>query len=251
MFFTEITEVVKESKNVTALVFSDEITSIPGQFIMVYVPGYEEIPLSLSSESSVMVKRVGRTTEKLTSMKRGDMVGIRGPFGKGFEIIGKKFLLIAGGIGIAPLKYLWKELKGDAVLVYGEKSGENLVDITSFDGEKIIFTEDGSAGKRGVVTDALTQIDLALFDQIFVCGPELMMSKILEILEKQNLLNRAQFSVERYIKCGVGICGSCAMDPHGIRVCVEGPVLSGEILKNSEFGRYYRDASGWRNVWQD
>ncbi len=57
MFFTEITEVVKESKNVTALVFSDEITSIPGQFIMVYVPGYEEIPLSLSSESSVMVKR--------------------------------------------------------------------------------------------------------------------------------------------------------------------------------------------------
>ncbi len=233
------------------LVFNDGIKSIPGQFIMVYVPEYEEIPLSLSSESSVTIRVVGNTTEKLASLEKGDLIGIRGPYGNGFEVRGNKFLFLAGGIGIAPLKYLCRDINGEIVLAYGEKSRDYIINLDSFTGDKIIFTEDGSEGIRGVVTDVFGFISPSDYDQIFVCGPELMMAEVVNVLEKQNILNRAQFSVERYIKCGIGLCGSCSMDPHGIRICREGPVLSGEMLKNSELGRYCRDASGWKHVWKD
>ncbi len=251
LFFTEIRRVIKEGRNTVTIQFSNEIKSIPGQFVMVYVPGYEEIPLSLSSESSVMVRPAGITTKRLAEMKKGDVIGIRGPYGNGFEISGNRFLLIAGGIGIAPLRYLWEDVSGDLVLAYGERTGGNIINLDSFEGETFIFTENGSAGIKGVVTDVFDLINPSEFDQIFVCGPELMMPRIVEVLENQNILNKAQFSVERYIKCGIGLCGSCGMDPHGLRVCKEGPVLKGEMLKNSELGRYYRDASGWRNVWKD
>jgi dihydroorotate dehydrogenase electron transfer subunit len=89
-------------------------------------------------------------------------------------------------------------------------------------------------------------IDIHAYDTICVCGPERMMYSVLTRLAKDGVADRGQFSLHRYMKCGVGVCGSCCIDPGGLRVCRDGPVFSGDILLESEFGHYARDASGKR-----
>ena len=94
------------------------------------------------------------------------------------------------------------------------------------------------------MTVLLKEVDLHAFDHICVCGPEPMMRAVLHRLDEEGIAERGLFSRHRYIKCGVGLCGSCAIDPSGLRVCREGPVLRGDQLAGSEFGRFMRDASG-------
>jgi dihydroorotate dehydrogenase electron transfer subunit len=107
-----------------------------------------------------------------------------------------------------------------------------------------ISTEDGSLGHQGVVTD---RVELLLgeyfFDLVLVCGPEMMIKKTVEIAETHNV--KIQASLERYMKCGIGICDSCAID--GYQVCRDGPVFHGhQLAKMIEFGRSKRDPSGKR-----
>jgi len=109
-----------------------------------------------------------------------------------------------------------------------------------------IATDDGSSGHHGPVTDLLGDLDLRAFDHICVCGPEPMMRAVLKHLQEKGIADRGLFSLHRYMKCGVGLCGSCAIDSSGLRVCREGPVISGDTLLQSEFGHYTRDASGVR-----
>ncbi|HEY9245592.1 MAG TPA: dihydroorotate dehydrogenase electron transfer subunit, partial [Candidatus Methanoperedens sp.] len=103
-------------------------------------------------------------------------------------------------------------------------------------GEVQIATDDGSAGKCGFITQLLEQPER--FSQIYCCGPENMMKKVLDCVDP----SMSQFSLHRYIKCGIGICGACCLD--GLRVCRDGPVFSGDILKTSEFGMHKRNACG-------
>ncbi|MBC7110064.1 MAG: dihydroorotate dehydrogenase electron transfer subunit [Archaeoglobi archaeon] len=246
----EIKEIIEESRDVKTFVLDAPWLrgSLPGQFLMVWVPDAGERPMSLSSENSISVKRVGRVSSKLHELEEGELIGIRGPYGRGFEITEGQSLLISGGMGVAPISFLAEKLD-DFVALVGARTGDELVLLRKFSrGEILISTEDGSEGRRGVVTDLLEEVDPRDFSSIYACGPDGMLRRVLDLAKELNILERLQLSVERYFKCGIGVCGSCVLDPSGVRVCKEGPVFRGNEVFESEIGRYRRDASG-RRIW--
>ncbi|AIY89728.1 dihydroorotate dehydrogenase electron transfer subunit [Geoglobus acetivorans] len=231
MFTLRIRKVVHHSDRVATLYFSSPLNSYPGQFIMLNVFDMEEIPLSLSSSSSVTVKAVGETTRKLVKFSGGELVGVRGPFGRPFTP-SKRALIVAGGIGIAPMLYLYDYLRTcDAKIrvIYGGKTAEDMIFPDRFD-DSVILTEDGSLGEKGTVTDALAGEDFERYERIYVCGPEGMIDAVVKILDDGDSLHKAEISLERYMKCGIGVCGSCVIE-NGLRVCADGPVFSGRDLK--------------------
>ncbi len=230
MFCLRVIDVIRHSDKIATLVFDRDIPSFPGQFVMLNVFGYEEIPLSLSSRRSVTVKAVGETTRRLVAFKSGEVVGIRGPFGRPFTP-SSKALIIAGGIGIAPLKYLHDSLveRGAEVkVIYGARSADELIWMDEFE-DVLISTDDGSLGVKGTVLEILKQIDVKGFERIYCCGPEVMMVRVFEVLKKEGVVGRSEFSLERYMRCGIGVCGSCVVKG-GLRVCKEGPVFPGDVV---------------------
>jgi len=246
----EIREIVEEGRDAKTFVLEAPWLkgSLPGQFVMVWIPEIGERPMSLSSENSITVKRIGRVSSKLHEMREGELIGIRGPYGRGFEICDGRALLIAGGMGAAPLAFLAERLDDFTALV-GARTRDELVLLRKFSkGEVLVATEDGSEGLRGLVTDLMEEVELREYDAIYACGPDGMLRRILDRAKELNMLQKLQISVERYFKCGIGVCGSCVLDPSGVRVCKEGPVFRGEEIFESEIGRYRRDASG-RRVW--
>ena len=104
MFTLRVAKVVRHTEEISTIYFNRILRSFPGQFVMVNVFGYEEIPLSLSSPRSVTVKMVGETTKALVNIEAGTILGVRGPFGNPFTPTDGKALILAGGIGIAPLR---------------------------------------------------------------------------------------------------------------------------------------------------
>lgn len=241
-----ITSVTQETPSVRTFRFDREFSFQPGQFVMVWVPGVDEIPMALSSASSVTVQRVGTATAALFRMEPGDTIGIRGPFGNGFPR-GKRMLAVAGGVGAAPLLPAVAAGGVERVLL-GARTREELLFVESFGSlaELRVATDDGTLGFHGLVPDLLETLDITPCDAILCCGPEKMMSAVLSFLAEKGCPEKGHFSLHRYMKCGVGVCGSCCIDPGGLRVCRDGPVFSGEILLKSEFGRYGRDAAGRR-----
>ncbi len=224
MFTVRVEKVIRHSSEISTIYFNKTLRSYPGQFVMVNVIGYEEIPLSLSSPRSITVKAVGETTKALVSIEAGSLLGIRGPFGKPFTPADKA-LIVAGGIGIAPLRYLYhylKRLDAEVRVLYGAKTSDELIWVDEFEDIEI-STEDGSFGKKGLVTDLLKKENLKRYERIYCCGKEEMMKSVYEILKKMNCLKKAEFSLERYIRCGIGVCGSCVVN--GLRVCTDGPVF--------------------------
>ncbi len=256
----EITRIVKENSRVHTLFFElprTELNVKAGQFLMVWVPDIDEIPMSISSwrkpTASITVLPIGEATESMAGLKKGDLIGVRGPFGTSFRLTSKKSLVIGGGIGIAPLKPLVHDLLehgSDVTLIAAAKTAKELVFIDEF--KKIpsnrfnlrIATDDGTMGFKGFATeDAEGFLSENSVDMIYTCGPEPMMVKLFNITREKNI--EFQASLERFMKCGCGICGTCAMDPNGELVCVDGPIFTGEQLATmNEFGRYHRDSTG-------
>jgi dihydroorotate dehydrogenase electron transfer subunit len=244
----EIKEIIEEGRDAKTFILDAPWLkgATPGQFLMVWIPEIGERPMSLSSSTSITVKRVGRVTSRLHDMKEGDFIGIRGPYGRGFEISDGKSLLIAGGMGSAPLAFLSERVNKFTALI-GARTKDDLVLLRKFSkGELLIATEDGSEGRKGFVTDLIDEIEMKVYDAIYACGPDGMLREILDRAKELNILHKLQISVERYFKCGIGVCGSCVLDPSGVRVCKEGPIFRGEEVFDSEIGRYRRDASGRR-----
>ncbi|HRX32942.1 MAG TPA: dihydroorotate dehydrogenase electron transfer subunit [Methanoregulaceae archaeon] len=241
-----INRVVEETPSIRTFYFDREFLFNPGQFVMVWVPGVDEIPMALSAPDSITVQRVGVATSALFALGPGDRIGIRGPFGNGFPG-GGRVLAVAGGLGAAPLLPL--AMKGRAVaFLLGARTRSELLfpEILRDCCPLLIATDDGSFGHHGFVIDLLKQVDPAAADAICVCGPERMMVAVFEILKEERMLERSYFSLHRYMKCGIGVCGSCCMDPGGLRVCRDGPVFRGDHIEGCEFGKYARDASGRR-----
>jgi dihydroorotate dehydrogenase electron transfer subunit len=242
-----ITEIVKETPSIRTFVFDREVAARPGQFVMVWVPGVDEIPMALSSPSSITVLKVGDATAALFAMHEGDLIGVRGPYGNGFTVSGRT-LAIGGGVGASPLLPLITAGQVETFLLGARTASELLfADRIRESATLMVATDDGTAGHHGFVTRLMSRVDLADFDHICVCGPEVMMAAVLAVLDREGCAERGQFSLHRYMKCGVGLCGSCCTDPHGLRVCRDGPVFTGDILLGSEFGHYARDASGSRH----
>jgi dihydroorotate dehydrogenase electron transfer subunit len=249
-----ITTIVEESPSIRTFFFDASFdTATPGQFVMVWVRGADEIPMTLSYKNAITVQKVGDATSRLFERGEGDSVGIRRPSGKGFTLPRKddRILIIAGGVGAAPLAPLAEYATGvgaEVTTILGARNADELVFKNRFfeAGTLHITTDDGSEERRGFVTDTLSELDLSAYDRIYTCGPEVMMARVFDILQDAGALDRSEFSLHRYFKCGIGVCGACCMDPSGLRVCKDGPVFNGTQLVGSEFGKYKRSASGQR-----
>ncbi|WP_292367632.1 dihydroorotate dehydrogenase electron transfer subunit [Methanoregula sp. UBA64] len=239
-----VTEIKTESPSVKTFYFDTEFAFTAGQFAMVWVPKTDEIPMAFSSANSITVQKVGDATETMFALAPGAPLGIRGPLGNGFSK-GEKMLAIAGGVGAAPLLPL---ARSDCVMtmLLGARTENELLFVDQLDEstDVLIATDDGSLGVHGYVTDLFDEVNLSTYDRIAVCGPEPMMRAVLTRLDAKGSLAKAEFSLHRYMKCGIGVCGSCCIDPDGLRVCRDGPVFNGEMLKKTEFGHYLRDACG-------
>ena len=254
-----------ESPEVKSLFFRDTQCreANPGQYVMVWIPGTDEVPMSLSridenGTSSITFKRVGEGTQALFKTTVGEQLGIRGPFGNWFEPVKGKCLVIGGGTGLASLLPLLKQLvvlKSSITCVYGVKTAQQLLFkeelaklLSSSRHQLVITTEDGSQGKQGVVTRVLQDNVLSeSFDMVYTCGPEPMMRTIFNLTESREL--PIQVCIERMVKCSIGICGSCAIGEY--RVCREGLILSTEKLRSvlDEFGKYERAEDGHKEFY--
>lgn len=251
-----IANIIDEAKDIKIFEFAYALNAAPGQFIMLWIPGVDEIPLGVAYQDGqklgILVCRVGEATSALFKMKKGDMVGIRGPAGTAFRLNGaRRVVMVAGGYGVSPLYYLAHNIFSQVVsidFIYGANCKEVMAlrsRLEAIDNLTMHYaTNDGSCGYQGYSTDLLEKL-LAeeKYDLCYTVGPELMMVKVLQLADRYNL--PVQLSIARRIKCAFGICGQCAVDDSGVRLCVNGPVVSGEFAKQiKDFGKYYRDASG-------
>jgi dihydroorotate dehydrogenase electron transfer subunit len=242
-----IERVIKETPGIRTFVFSQEYSFRPGQFVMVWVPGVDEIPMALSSSRSISVQKVGEATEALFSLRPGDRFGLRGPFGNSFPDEGE-ILAICGGIGAAPLLPLARSDHVHTFLL-GARTEEELpfVDLLDECTNLLLATDDGSMGFEGRVTDLMDEphlVNIEKFDAVCSCGPEAMMKTVWDRMSSSGYEEKGYFSLQRYMKCGIGICGSCCIEPEGLRTCTEGPIFRGDHLRDSGFGHYTREPSG-------
>jgi dihydroorotate dehydrogenase electron transfer subunit len=242
---TPILSVKKESPAVKTFTLKDKLCAKanPGQFLMLWIPQVDEIPLSIMNTQgntvSVTVKAVGDATRHLHQMKKGETLGVRGPFGNSFTETTGKVLLVGGGTGIAPLLFLAKRLQDTSkrlTFVIGAKTKTELLFLTQLNHicpEKSLLTttEDGTYGLQCLVTEPLTKL-LAeqKFNMIYTCGPELMVSKIFNLAEQHGIPFEA--SLERLMRCGIGLCGSCVINKY--RVCKDGPVFNSAQLREAK-----------------
>jgi dihydroorotate dehydrogenase electron transfer subunit len=249
---------VRENRGINSIYFKDETCSSakPGQFVMIWVPGFDEFPMSLSHYDeqdlcSVTAKPWGPGSMELVRAKRGDLIGIRGPYGRPFTVEKCSALLVGGGTGLAPLLPLAGALvragSRVAVVIGGRSKSDLLFEkrMQRVVRKKNVYptTDDGSYGHAGFATDlAEGLIAERKVTRVYTCGPEVMMRKLYDIAVRVGVDFEA--SLERGMKCGFGICGSCALGKR--LICRDGAVLDGDALRDSldEFGVLGRDPSG-------
>ncbi|MEW6220537.1 MAG: FAD/NAD(P)-binding protein [Thermodesulfobacteriota bacterium] len=253
-----IDRVIRESSQIKTFVVrfaepavQEAFTYRPGQFLMVSVPGCGEAPISIASsptrpeEIHLAIRRAGQLTAALHLLGPGAAIGLRGPYGRPFpveDLAGRPLLFVAGGIGLAPLR---------SVILYTLDQGKAYGPRTILYGSRlpsdIAFRQDLAAWQEDAATTCLVTVDQAeagwdgpvgvvttLFDRIsidpeatvaLVCGPPLMIRFVLAELARRGLpAERIYTTLERHMKCGVGVCRHCHLD--GRLVCADGPVFS-------------------------
>jgi sulfhydrogenase subunit gamma (sulfur reductase) len=229
----------------------------PGQFAQVWVPMIGEAPISISSAADgsdfleMAIRRVGSVTRALHAMSEGGRIGIRGPYGHGFpmeQLRGNDLLIIAGGIGYAPLRSLLRCVQlsrhefGRVTLLYGARTPQDFLfydELQQMTGEgdvTVHLTIDrpaaGWTGHVGVVTTLMTDLKI-LVPRTFVvvCGPPVMYKFVLIALDKYHLPpDRILLSLERRMECGVGKCGHCQINNK--YVCKDGPVFDFKTVRH-------------------
>ncbi|UCG36432.1 MAG: dihydroorotate dehydrogenase electron transfer subunit [Candidatus Bathyarchaeota archaeon] len=257
-----IRQIIKENRTVKTFYFRDHLCSKarPGQFAMVWLPRFDEVPMSISSTdnsglASMTVAKVGDATKRLHEKKKGDIIGIRGPFGRSFELVKGNVLLVGGGTGISPLIFLGEELAkhtSSMTILIGAKTEEDLLFLSRVERlrldvipslEAAVSTEDGSYGYAGLVTELVKmKLEGEKFDMIYACGKENMLLNISLIARKHR--TKLQACLERFMRCAIGLCGSCTIGKY--RVCTDGPVFTEKQLEEigDEFGLLKRDLDG-------
>jgi len=252
----KIKKITEETPRIKSYVFfSPKIAeeAEPGQFLMVWVPSVDEIPISIASVNKPYIElailKSGDCTSAIHEKKVGDYLGLRGPYGHGFSLNGKSLLMVGGGCGCAPLRFAAEKaikLGKKVTILMGARTKDELLYLEKFEelGNVFTATNDGSHGHKGYVTDILLNvIKENHIDHVLSCGPELMMSSVYKIVRKYKI--PVEVCLERYMKCGMGICGSC--DIGGFLVCRDGPVFNAEkIYEKIEFGLWKRDQTGMR-----
>jgi dihydroorotate dehydrogenase electron transfer subunit len=248
-----ISQVIEETRAVKTFVLDDAMDAQPGQFVMLWLPGVDEKPISLAAPDplTLTVAKVGPFSNALHECKAGDRLGWRGPFGRPFRLDAAcPALLVGGGYGAAPLYFLAAQavacgMLGKTTVALGARRADDLIFVERFRRlgvQLLLATEDGSAGIKGYVTEAVVG-QLAGRPTIYACGPEGMLVALYTLCHERGL--PGQLSVERYMKCGFGVCGQCALDD--ILVCTDGPVLDVEQLDGKQdWGRFHRNVTGRR-----
>jgi dihydroorotate dehydrogenase electron transfer subunit len=256
LLFTDVPvhDTKRLAPGVFRLVFSDGAIARqakPGQFLMIRPVKFREplLPRPFSIHRTqgnlieILFKVVGLGTEQLAEVRAGDLLEVRGPLGRGFQVdLSKEPVLVAGGMGVAPLLFLAETLsnlkkwpfKFPAKLLVGAKSKSELVCLREFEKacvEVLVATEDGSSGHKGLVTDLLKKLfpnkEPAI--AIYACGPN-PMSKALARWAGQRKV-AAQVSLEARMACGLGACLGCVVAKKNqagiayVNVCTEGPVF--------------------------
>jgi len=277
----KIKRIIDECDGVKTFVFEKNNASVPkpGQFVMIWVPGVDEIPMSLSDFDdngnwAITVKNVGECTNAIHNLQVGDFIGVRGPLGNYFKLPtdgSKKIILVGGGLGNAALKYLATKLDASKIAFQLIKAIEDeskaifVNDYLNFSSStsdiNLCVEFDNSLDEVPTVKKFYNSKFIGLAHKrleslineypkneisdliIYACGPEKMIYKIFQICEKYGI--ELQASLERIMRCGCGICGLCSIDPLGLLVCKDGPVFSLKDLRRMEdFGKYKRDFSG-------
>ena len=228
----------------------------PGQFIMLSVFGVGEIPISISSSPAtrgsfdICVRAVGKVTTALHRLEAGDVVGIRGPYGRGFPIRileGNDLLIVAGGLGIAPLRSLIKHVLfnrrdfGKVHILLGCKTPKDMLfvdELEQWDSRMDVYYEctvdraaPDWAGNVGLITTLIPGVHLEP-ERTFaiIVGPPIMYKFVIRELLAKNIPERQIIlSFERHMKCGMGKCGRCQIQ--GLYVCQDGPVFNYADIK--------------------
>lgn len=229
----------------------------PGQFNMLYLFGVGEVPISISGDAAQSgklvhtIRAVGAVTGPMESLKKGDVIGVRGPYGSAWpveEMEGSDVVIMCGGVGLAPLRSVIyhiirnREKYGRVVLLYGARTPDDILYRkelekwrASLDLEVLVTVDRGFAGWKGHVGLVTTLVRKATFDprntHALVCGPEVMMRfSVMELTKLGVSHDNVWLSMERNMKCGVGLCGRCQMGP--FFVCKDGPVFRYPVIKD-------------------
>lgn len=257
-FEVTIKWIKKETRDTSTYAFSIKDKEIrrsyrfrPGQFNMIYIPGIGEAPISISSspddhDLTHTIRIAGDVTTAIGRLNHGESLYIRGPFGKGWpveEAEERDVMIVAGGLGIAPLRSVIRELakKGKGLrgkkgyILYGAKSPKDVIFRDEFpryrESFDIYLTVDKAdpeeywRGERGFVTNLIGRISFdPLNTVVFTCGPEAMMQAVIKELILKGVPGEKIFlSMERNMNCGMGVCGHCMFGPRF--VCKDGPVF--------------------------
>lgn len=257
----KILEVIEETPNIRTFVLKpeQEIPFLAGQFVELTIPGFGEAPFTPSSSQferetlEMTIMRVGRATGALFQKKAGDVLGIRGPYGKPYpldEFAGRDIYIVGGGVGLAPLRALFLALVHElhkyrrVYLRYGARTPNDIVykrhipewrKIKGVDIELSVDTGDESwVGKVGVVTCLMDEIPCDVKKSVaVVCGPPIMMKFVtMKLLEAGFPGASIYLSMEKNMSCGLGQCGHCRLGR--FFTCKDGPVLTWEQIKDIE-----------------
>jgi NAD(P)H-flavin reductase len=221
----------------------------PGQFNMLYVPGVGEVAISISSDPEEetlehTIRIVGRVTRVIEKLEVGDALGVRGPYGNGWPLQQSRFqdlLFVTGGLGCAPvagaIDYVFRRRAnyGQVTILHGVKKPADLCERERFEqwrrhpDTRVLLTSDVPdrrwRDRTGVVTELFDEIELdPLRTLLFMCGPEVMMRYAARNLGERGLPERRMYvSIERNMRCAVGLCGHCQLGPSF--VCKDGPIF--------------------------
>jgi dihydroorotate dehydrogenase electron transfer subunit len=230
-----IVSITAENETVRTLVFDQRMEAGPGQFVMAWLPGVDEKPFSLvcADPVTLTIARVGPFTTALHALEPEDSLWLRGPLGRPFSLTPSlpahpsPILLVAGGYGAAPLYFLAQRavaVNRAVTVVSGAQTSRDVLFARRFaalGARVVVTTEDGSLGIQGLATDAVAGLlDDTRYQCIYACGPEPMLEAVERLACAHSL--PAQLSYERYMRCGFGVCGSCARGDW--LVCRDGPV---------------------------
>ncbi len=234
---TRILDIQSDNYRTKTFVLDASLDAYPGQFVMAWLPRFDEKPFSLVNADPVtlMITAVGPFSRLMHEKQPGDFVWLRGPFGVGYGVTGagKRLALVGGGYGVAPLHWLARtqlDVAASVTAVIGARTGDDILYAERFGAlastatplQTIVTTEDGSRGIHGRVTDALSPL-LARgeIDAICACGPHGMLAALEKLGQAHGV--ETQLSWEAYMRCGIGICGACEFE--GKVLCMDGPVL--------------------------
>lgn len=216
------------------LEFMETIESKVGQFVFTWIPDHKEKPFSILSNNplKLLVRVRGEHTKKLSELSSGEVLMIRGAYGIGFPEPDKTpTFLIGGGTGLAPLYHYSKEYPNDFERLYiGASKEKDISWITNLKNNNKAIVCIDKPGNPGQVIRKLEEDLPEILNKyegqirFFTCGPDLMMQNVQNVLSKYKSKIKLYSSLEKYMKCGVGLCGSCS-DGKGLRTCVDGPII--------------------------